>query len=64
VADEIGPLAQMMLDNSELVGNAIEVYGASAVSEFFVNVGTSMAALFETADLDGDKPVPLITGEE
>jgi hypothetical protein len=59
--EQIGPLAQLMLDNGEIIGNAIEEYGPSAVAEFFVNVGTSMAALYESAEVDGDKEIPVVT---
>jgi hypothetical protein len=60
MAGGIGPLAQMMIDNGSVIESAIEEYGPSAVAEFFVNVGTSMAALYETADVDGDKEIPVI----
>lgn len=58
--DSNGPLTQMMLENSELIGDAIETYGAEAVSAFFVNVGTSMAALYEVTEIDGEKEIPVI----
>jgi Mlc titration factor MtfA (ptsG expression regulator) len=43
-----------MLDNTELVGAAIDAYGASAVAEFFINVGTSIAALYEETPMDAN----------
>lgn len=48
----VGPLAQMMIDNGDLVEAAIEAGGASAVAEFFVNVGTGIAMLYNTTAAD------------
>lgn len=62
-SEDPGPLAKMMLDNSDVIGDAIENFGPSAVSEFFVNVGTSIAALYEEAEVDGSKPIPVLKEE-
>lgn len=52
---EVGPLSKMMLDNGELIDAAIEAYGASGVAEFFINVGTGIAAAYETTTQDPDE---------
>lgn len=44
--EEPGPLSRMMIDNAAIIDEAIEKYGASAVAEFFTNVGTSIAVMY------------------
>lgn len=56
--EEVGPLGQMMLANSELIEAAIDTYGPSAVAEFFITTGTSMAALYDLVILPDGKVGP------
>lgn len=60
----MGPLAQMMIDNGEMIEATIEAEGASAVAEFFVNVGTGIAMLYETTKVDPDGVASIPEGTE
>lgn len=44
--EEPGPLSKMMITNADVIDTAIDAYGASAVAEFFTNVGTSIAVMY------------------
>lgn len=48
----MGPLAKMMVDNGEIIQQAIDEMGPSAVAEFFINAGTGIAAAFDVTDLN------------
>lgn len=50
----MGPLAQMMTENGDTIERAIEEHGASAVAEFFVNVGTGIAMLYDITNAAPD----------
>lgn len=56
MADDTSPLAKLMIDNAQIIENAIETYGPSVVAEFFINVGTSMAAAYELGNLTDEVP--------
>lgn len=60
---EVGPLSQMMIDNSDLIDAAIEAYGPSGVAEFFVNVGTGIAQAYAATDANPDAVASIEIGE-
>lgn len=43
---EPGPLSKMLIDNAPIIDEALDKYGPSAVAEFFTNVGTSIAVMY------------------
>lgn len=55
----MGPLAKMMTDNGEIIETAIEEHGASAVAEFFVNVGTGIAMVYDITNAAPDNVSPI-----
>lgn len=46
MAGSTGPLAQLLIDNAHIIDAAVEEYGASAVSEFFIHTGTGIAMAY------------------
>lgn len=61
----VGPLAKLMIDHANVIDEAIENYGASAVAEFFVNVGTGIAAAYDLGRINEEiKALPTEGGED
>jgi hypothetical protein len=63
---ETGPvegtrISQMLIDNAQMIEEEIERLGASAVSEFFISVGTSLAVAY---DIHEEQQSPAVTNEE
>lgn len=56
MTDPTGPLSQLMIDNADTIDKAVETYGPSAVAEFFVNVGTGIAAAYELGNITDEVP--------
>lgn len=59
----IAPLSEMLIANGDLIEYCLESYGPSAVAEFFVNVGTSMAVAYDLHTGDDGKFIPAPTVE-
>lgn len=64
MAEEMGPLSEMMIANGEMIELVIEKFGPSAVSEFFINVGTGIAAMYETSDIPQGDIASIDAGED
>lgn len=63
IGNEPTPLSDMLVANGKLIDYCIESYGASVVAEFFVNVGTSMAVVYDLHADDSGKFVSAPTEE-
>lgn len=61
---EVGPLSQMMIDNGDTIDAAIEAYGPSSVAEFFVNVGTGIAQLYQETTADPEAVTAIQEGTQ
>lgn len=61
--DGPAPLSQMLIANAETIEAVVEEHGASVVAEFFVNVGTGIAAMYAVSDIPQEEIAPIGAGE-
>lgn len=54
---EAGPLSRLFIDNEDIISDAIDSYGPSAVSEFFISAGTAIAVAYDLDEEDNSVPV-------
>lgn len=55
------PLTQMLIDNEQMIEGEIARLGASAVSEYFINVGVALAVAHDAPE---EQQSPAVTNEE